>query len=479
MSDVGQYRKRPVTIEAMQLTETSIDDVGLWIALHGGEAPMVQREARGRGLLIHTLEGILLASTGDWVIKGVRGEFYPCKPDVFAATYEPADATAPDAGDAEALAREIRQRVQESDIYDDDAMPYVVGEDATDEENERQDNLVQWVIDCAAQAAHDAAEEVLANVAARESVLRAERDRMQRELDVAIARSAGLHTHLVDAEDERDVLAAQVATTRETPLELLALRTAERDALAARETQACVAVGRAWEALNELCDAEEVSDLLTELKAVAHDSRSDAVKKLEDIMDAAATVCAVADEGQRLELAIYALGEALESYWGKRVEETTVGTLIADNVTLAAQVAQMREALRERLDAETAYWEHHNNCPRCVLGKGPDEDCDAANARLESSVRQAEAALALPQTAAEERVCAEARYGRAVLREAEAHREWGQTLIGEVEEGETRSHRGATRFPTPTHGRSCETPVASSRRTTPRRAITSSTSTCI
>lgn len=43
-------------------------------------------------LLIRTLEGVMEARDGDWIIKGVKGEFYPCKPDIFAATYEPCSA---------------------------------------------------------------------------------------------------------------------------------------------------------------------------------------------------------------------------------------------------------------------------------------------------------------------------------------------------------------------------------------------------
>jgi len=48
--------------------------------------------AFGDRLEIPTLEGIMTASKGDWVIKGVKGEVYPCKPDIFAATYEPVDS---------------------------------------------------------------------------------------------------------------------------------------------------------------------------------------------------------------------------------------------------------------------------------------------------------------------------------------------------------------------------------------------------
>lgn len=48
-----------------------------------------------RELTIATLEGIHTASAGDWIIKGIKGEFYPCKPDIFAATYEPAEVAPP------------------------------------------------------------------------------------------------------------------------------------------------------------------------------------------------------------------------------------------------------------------------------------------------------------------------------------------------------------------------------------------------
>lgn len=47
-----------------------------------------------RGLRIHTIEGMRNASPGDWIIKGVHGEFYPCKPDIFVKTYEPAEEPA-------------------------------------------------------------------------------------------------------------------------------------------------------------------------------------------------------------------------------------------------------------------------------------------------------------------------------------------------------------------------------------------------
>jgi hypothetical protein len=82
-----KFRKKPVVIEAVQWTGTNADEV-LGLALAQGS---VRRERFGGGLAIDTLEGTMRANKGDWIIKGVKGEFYPCKPDIFAATYEPVD----------------------------------------------------------------------------------------------------------------------------------------------------------------------------------------------------------------------------------------------------------------------------------------------------------------------------------------------------------------------------------------------------
>jgi hypothetical protein len=76
-----QYRKKPVVINALQF------DGKNWEAI--GEFVGQQAECRGKEVLvIKTLEGDMLANVGDWIIKGVKGEFYPCKPDIFAATYD-------------------------------------------------------------------------------------------------------------------------------------------------------------------------------------------------------------------------------------------------------------------------------------------------------------------------------------------------------------------------------------------------------
>lgn len=53
--------------------------------------PLLSERFDGSALVIPTSEGYMRASLGDWIIKGVKGEFYPCKPDIFEATYEPAE----------------------------------------------------------------------------------------------------------------------------------------------------------------------------------------------------------------------------------------------------------------------------------------------------------------------------------------------------------------------------------------------------
>lgn len=76
---VRKFRKKPVVIEAVQFTG-NFDEIEQFV---GGDA-----EFRGKELIVATLEGPLRASQNDWIIKGVNGEFYPCKPDIFEKTYE-------------------------------------------------------------------------------------------------------------------------------------------------------------------------------------------------------------------------------------------------------------------------------------------------------------------------------------------------------------------------------------------------------
>ena len=84
-----RFRKRPVEIEAWQLTAENIEDVGDWIAEESDLGVSATVAGPDAHLEITTLEGAMRAVPGDWIIRGVKGEFYPCKPDIFAATCEP------------------------------------------------------------------------------------------------------------------------------------------------------------------------------------------------------------------------------------------------------------------------------------------------------------------------------------------------------------------------------------------------------
>lgn len=98
-----QYRKKPVVIDAIQLE--GLPDLNEMLGPEGkSETSRMQRfddwmvknqcgrKCRyvGNTIVISTLEGDMIASPGDWIIRGVKGELYPCKPDIFEATYEPA-----------------------------------------------------------------------------------------------------------------------------------------------------------------------------------------------------------------------------------------------------------------------------------------------------------------------------------------------------------------------------------------------------
>ena len=107
-----RFTKRPVTIEAIKYDDNrhEADRIMTWIRNHGQP---VRYFADG-AISIGTLEGDMLAQPGDWIIRGVQGEFYPCKPYIFEATYEPAaehhgepNADSPTDAEVEAAARAI------------------------------------------------------------------------------------------------------------------------------------------------------------------------------------------------------------------------------------------------------------------------------------------------------------------------------------------------------------------------------------
>ena len=79
-----KFRKKPVVIEAHQFTGQNAMWLSDWC---NGEAA-IQRTEKDKCIVIHTIEGAMRADKGDWIIKGIKGEFYPCKPDIFDATYE-------------------------------------------------------------------------------------------------------------------------------------------------------------------------------------------------------------------------------------------------------------------------------------------------------------------------------------------------------------------------------------------------------
>jgi hypothetical protein len=100
-----KFRKRPVVIEAVRWTGDNTMDVIDWV-LATGERSARWHEAgfttlppaddqekvcdpAPEHIAIDTLEGTMRAEVGDWIIRGVKGEHYPCKPDIFDATYEP------------------------------------------------------------------------------------------------------------------------------------------------------------------------------------------------------------------------------------------------------------------------------------------------------------------------------------------------------------------------------------------------------
>jgi hypothetical protein len=77
-----KYRKKPVVIDAIKFTGLNHDEIADFCS------PTIIKVGGGFTLLIPTLEGEMTANKGDYIIRGIKGEFYPCKPDIFEATYE-------------------------------------------------------------------------------------------------------------------------------------------------------------------------------------------------------------------------------------------------------------------------------------------------------------------------------------------------------------------------------------------------------
>lgn len=89
---IKKYRKKPVVVEAIEWTGKNlkeiIDFTGRNESAKWWSWEEFESMVKEHGLKIFTLEGTMLASIGDWIIKGISGECYPCKPDIFEKTYE-------------------------------------------------------------------------------------------------------------------------------------------------------------------------------------------------------------------------------------------------------------------------------------------------------------------------------------------------------------------------------------------------------
>jgi len=75
-----KYRKKPVVVEAIRFIGSNYEEIREFI----GQNTLCSDSS----IVIPTLEGVMVAKTGDYIIKGIQGEIYPCKPDIFAETYE-------------------------------------------------------------------------------------------------------------------------------------------------------------------------------------------------------------------------------------------------------------------------------------------------------------------------------------------------------------------------------------------------------
>ena len=80
---IGQFVKKPIVVEAIQWTGKNEHEVMKFVGSHC----CLVNKSNGKALIINTLEGDHYASVNDWIVKGVKGEFYPVKPDIMEQTY--------------------------------------------------------------------------------------------------------------------------------------------------------------------------------------------------------------------------------------------------------------------------------------------------------------------------------------------------------------------------------------------------------
>lgn len=93
------FRKKPITIEARQFTKETQAQVAAWCDACGGYVVLGGGATDSPWMEVSTAEGRMRATYGDWIIRGVKGELYPCKPDIFEVTYEPVQSEAEGTGE--------------------------------------------------------------------------------------------------------------------------------------------------------------------------------------------------------------------------------------------------------------------------------------------------------------------------------------------------------------------------------------------
>ena len=84
-----KYQKKPIIIEAIQWTGKNFDEIEKFVGNDFFKLNLISHTVNTPDILIPTLEGVMKASIGDYIIKGLRGEYYPCKTDIFRETYQP------------------------------------------------------------------------------------------------------------------------------------------------------------------------------------------------------------------------------------------------------------------------------------------------------------------------------------------------------------------------------------------------------
>jgi hypothetical protein len=104
-----KYRKKPVVIEAMLWDGNNDQDLLDWAEANGVWGDDFKIDTDKKQVIILTLGGYITASKGDYVIKGVKGEFYPCKPDIFLETYECVSDLQPSGSEKKAKAPRMRK----------------------------------------------------------------------------------------------------------------------------------------------------------------------------------------------------------------------------------------------------------------------------------------------------------------------------------------------------------------------------------